>query len=138
MLDEVDSKIVDILRRDSRTSFIDLGKSVGLSEGAVRNRVKNLMREGIIMRFTIETQIGGGVKAIVLVSSDPAIPTPTIAARVRSISGVEAVYEVTGQYDLTAVLVGDDITSLNKTIEGIRRIDGIQNTNSLIVLKNWY
>ena len=130
--------MIDILRRDSRASFIDLGKSVGLSEGAVRNRVRNLMREGIIQRFTIETQIGGGVKAIVLVSSDPAIPTPTIAARVRSISGVEAVYEVTGQYDLTAVLVGDDITSLNKTIEGIRKIDGIHNTNSLIVLKNWY
>jgi Lrp/AsnC family transcriptional regulator of lysine biosynthesis len=137
-LDELDSRIIELLRRDSRSSFVELGHSVGLSEGAVRNRVKNLMRQGIIKRFTIETQIKEGVKAIVLVSSTPSIPTPTIAERIRSIQGVEAVYEVTGQYDVAAVLVGDDIAAVNKAIEGVRRIEGIQNTNSLIVLKSWY
>jgi DNA-binding Lrp family transcriptional regulator len=137
-LDEIDSKIINLLRRDSRMSFIELGNLVGLSEGAVRNRVRNLMKEGVIKRFTVETHIKEGVKSIVLVSSNPLIPTPTIAERIRSLHGVEAVYEVTGQYDLAVVLVGEDITAVNRAIEGIRKIEGIQNTNSLIVLKGWY
>jgi len=137
-LDDVDAKIIDLLRRDSRASFIEIGNLVGLSEGAVRSRVKNLLRDGVITRFTVETQVREGVKALVLVNSNPIIPTPTIAQRIRSIQGIEAVYEVTGQYDVAVILVGEDITSVNKAIEGIRRVEGIQNTNSLIVLKGWY
>ena len=137
-MDDVDAKIIDLLRRDSRASFIEIGNLVGLSEGAVRSRVKNLLRDGVITRFTVETQVREGVKALVLVNSNPIIPTPTIAQRIRSIQGIEAVYEVTGQYDVAVILVGEDITSVNKAIEGIRRVEGIQNTNSLIVLKGWY
>ena len=53
-LDDVDLRIIDLLKQNSRMSFIEIGKRVGLSEGAVRRRVKLLVEKGVIKRFTIE------------------------------------------------------------------------------------
>ncbi|MGB8027917.1 MAG: AsnC family transcriptional regulator, partial [Nitrososphaeraceae archaeon] len=51
---EFDQRILEILRVDSRKSFVDIGKELGLSESAIRRRIKNLIDNGTISRFTIE------------------------------------------------------------------------------------
>lgn len=51
---ELDQRILEILRMDSRKSFVDIGKELGLSESAIRRRIKNLIDDGSISRFTIE------------------------------------------------------------------------------------
>ena len=54
-LDEKDYKIVELLRRDARTTNSAIAKQVDLTEGAVRNRIGRLVRSDVIRRFTIET-----------------------------------------------------------------------------------
>ncbi|MFZ0326375.1 MAG: AsnC family transcriptional regulator, partial [Nitrososphaeraceae archaeon] len=71
MLDEqdsVDDKIIKILQEDSRKSFVEIANEIGYSESAVRRRVKNLTRNGIIKKFTIATQSGDKTSAIALIS----------------------------------------------------------------------
>ena len=133
-LDEIDRKILQILKGDARTSFIHIAKKVGLSEAAVRRRVKNLLASGVIKRFTVEADVGQVTKAITLVSVNPSVPTSEVSQRLRAIGGVEIVYEVTGEYDIATVMSGQSITEVNRAVEEIRKTKGVSNTNTMIVL----
>ncbi|WP_255496363.1 AsnC family transcriptional regulator, partial [Candidatus Nitrosotalea sp. FS] len=53
--DKTDDTIIEMLKKDSRQSFVEIGEKLGLSESAVRRRVKNLTDGGTIKKFTIET-----------------------------------------------------------------------------------
>lgn len=133
-IDSKDRRIIEILKRDSRTSFVEIAKQLNLSEGAIRKRVRKLVELGIIKRFTVEVT-EPSVKALILISSTPAIPNPKIAQEIRNIRGVEWVYEVTGQFDIAVLASGPDIAYLNKVIDEIRSLSGITHTNTLIVLR---
>jgi len=53
-IDETDEKIIRIMQTDSRKAFVEIAHEIGLSESAVRRRVKNLVDGGTIKRFTID------------------------------------------------------------------------------------
>jgi DNA-binding Lrp family transcriptional regulator len=50
-------------------------------------------------------------------------------------TGVNVVYEITGQYDIAVIVSGSNIATINKCIDDIRQIDGVGNTNTVIILK---
>jgi len=135
-LDEVDRKILKLLKEDSRRSNIALAKILETSEGTIRRRIQNLMTTGIIRGFTIEVS-DERPKAVILVSIVPSIPTSHIAQEISQIEEVESLFEVAGPYDITITISGVDITSINEIIEKIRSLDGIQQTTTLFVLKEW-
>ncbi|MEM1944720.1 MAG: Lrp/AsnC family transcriptional regulator [Nitrososphaerota archaeon] len=134
-VDEIDRAIIRILSRDSRRNFTSIGKELKLSEGAVRRRVKNLVDRGVIKAFTIEVERGYQVKAFTFVSVNPATPTPQVAESLRRVRGVEEVYEITGQYDVVALLAVSDMAELNKGIEEIRHVPGVRDTSTSIILR---
>jgi DNA-binding Lrp family transcriptional regulator len=136
-LDETDKEIIRILKRDGRATYIDIGKKVGLSEGAVRKRVKALVDSGVIKRFTIKVGLVEGAEAITLLSVNPSFPTSDISEELQKLPNVETVYEVTGQYDIAVVISALNITEVNHCVEKIRRINGVMNTNTMIVLRSW-
>ncbi|HUS79227.1 MAG TPA: Lrp/AsnC family transcriptional regulator [Patescibacteria group bacterium] len=135
MVDEIDDKIIGILKENSRATYVEIGNSVGLSEGAVRNRVQALVDQGVIERFTVEVSLSVGVRALIMASIDPGTPTLVISETVKALSGVEKIYEVTGEYDIITVVSSYNIQGLNQTIEGIRKIEGVAKTNTIIVLR---
>jgi Lrp/AsnC family transcriptional regulator of lysine biosynthesis len=137
-VDEVDLKILETLKKNARTPYTVIAKDLKISETAVRKRIDKLIRLGIVKRFTIEYELENEIKAIVMVKSTPQIPTPEISKKMIKIHGVEAVYETTGDYDIIALIRGDSIASINRTIDEIRGIQGIVSTNSTIVLRVWY
>lgn len=132
-IDQRDDDILQLLRADARMSFVEIGRNVGLSEASVRRRVQNLVKRGTIRRFTID--VNTGASAISLVSVSPSMPTPQVAERLKRLKGVEVVYEITGEYDITAVIAAANIAEINKSIDDIRKIDGVLNTNTVIILR---
>jgi DNA-binding Lrp family transcriptional regulator len=132
---EIDRKILEILKIDSRKSFVDIGKDLNLSESAVRRRVKNLLRAGIIKRFTLEVDTGENTSAITLLSVDSSADTAVVTTRLLAIHGVKIVYEITGQFDIAAIISASSISEINQSVDLIRRIDGISDTNTVIILK---
>ncbi len=134
-LDDKNRKILDILKKDARRSFVDIAKAVNLSEPAVRRRIKILVEGGVIRRFTIETEVGQGASAITLISVSPSIPTAEISGKLLDMEGVDVVYEITGQYDIAVIVSGSNIATINKSIDDIRRLEGVGNTNTVIILK---
>lgn len=135
MVDEIDEKIIEILKENARTTYVDIGRALGLSEGTVRNRIQALMDSKVIKRFTVEVSLTVGVKALIMVSVDPQMPTIQISDNVLALPGVEKIYEVTGEYDIVTVVSSPSIEELNHTIEEIRVINGVVKTNTIIVLR---
>ena len=133
--DKVDEKIIGYLKDDSRESFVDIGKKLKLSESAVRRRVKNLVDSGTIKKFTLELGDENSTSAIVLVSVDSATETSKVSLKLAKLEGVKTVYEITGQYDITTIMSATNIAEINSTIDALRKIPGVVDTNTVIILR---
>ena len=137
LMDEKDKQIIKLLKDDSRAGYADIGSKISLSEGAVRKRIKTLTDEGVIRKFTVKVGVAEGAQAITLLATNPAYPTVEVSKKIMEIPNVETIYEVTGEYDIIAVISGMNVTEVNECIEKIRRVEGIMKTNTMIVLRNW-
>jgi len=133
-MDETDRKLLALLRSNARDSFTHLAQEVGTSEGTVRARIKRLVDDGIIRRFTIRTA-GSQVKALIEVRVAKNIHTSRIAGDISGWDGVEAVWEVTGDDDMVVVADCPDSARLNELIDRIRDIPGTEATRSRLILK---
>jgi Lrp/AsnC family transcriptional regulator, regulator for asnA, asnC and gidA len=136
-MDEKDKQIIKILKDDGRAGYGEIGTQIGLSEGAVRKRIKTLTDESVIRKFTVKVGVGEGAQAITLLATNPAYPTQEVSKKIQAIPNVETIYEVTGEYDIVAVISGLNVTEVNECIEKIRRVEGIMKTNTMIVLRSW-
>ena len=133
--DEIDEKIIRILQADARRAFVDIANEIGLSESAVRRRVKNLVDRAIIKRFTIELGASDRTSAITLISVASTADTSAVSNRMMELNGVKVVYEITGQYDIAAIIAAPAIVDINRCIDDIRKIDGVSDTDTVIILK---
>ncbi len=130
-MDEIDLKILNILREDARTKYVKIAKMIGLTEGAVRRRIRRMKDAGIIKRFTVETDIE--FEGIVLIETEPA-RTGEVTRRIKNIAN--KVFEVSGEYDVAALIQTYSIEELNNKVDEIRKIPWVQNTKTLIKLKS--
>jgi Lrp/AsnC family transcriptional regulator, involved in the regulation of lysine biosynthesis len=135
-MDEKDKQIIKLLKDNSRAGYGDIGAKVGLSEGAVRKRIKTLTDETVIRKFTVKIGFSEGSQAITLLATNPAYPTQEVSRKIQDIPNVETIYEVTGEYDIVAVITGMNVAEVNECIEKIRRVEGIMKTNTMIVLRS--
>ncbi len=129
-MDELDLEILKILKKNARAKYVNIAKKIGLTEGAVRRRIKNLQKDGTIRRFTIETM--AEFEGVVLVETEPTM-TRSVAARMKKIAA--RVFEVSGDYDIAAFIQAYTMDELNRKIDTIRNLPGVLNTNTLIKLK---
>lgn len=129
-MDDIDLKIIKILEKNSRTKNVEIAKKLGITEGAVRIRIKNLVKKKIIQRFTVETsQIG--IEGFVLVKSKVKM-TKEIVRRMSKFS--DRIYELSGEYDIAAMIWASTVEKLNSTVDKIRKFEGVVETNTLIRL----
>jgi len=126
--DQVDERILEFLRKDSRESFVEIGKKLKLSESAIRHRVKNMIDNGTISKFTVE-EGGGQPEALVLVSADSSIDTSKVSLKLTKLD------EITGQYDICVIIQAQTINEINACIDNLRKITGVTDTNTVIILK---
>jgi len=137
VLDEVDVRILSMLRENARIPYTEMARALKLSESAIRKRINRLVKLGVIRRFTVDYSIGSEVRAVILVKTQPPTPVPDISKNLMKVVCTDRVYEVTGEYDIVVIAITDSITSLNKCIDEIRSTRGVASTNSMVVLKAW-
>ena len=133
--DKTDDKIIGYLRDDARESFVEIGKKLKLSESAVSRRVKNLGDGGVIEKFTVEMGESNTTSAIVLISVDSATDTSKVSSKLTKLEAVKTVYEITGQYDIRVIIRAANITEINICIDELRKIQGVIDTNTVIILR---
>ncbi|MEM2320664.1 MAG: Lrp/AsnC family transcriptional regulator [Candidatus Bathyarchaeia archaeon] len=130
-MDERDLQILRMLKENSRLKYVEVAKALGLTEGAVRRRIKKLKEHGIIRKFTIETSVE--LEGIILIETE-ADKTENVADRVREIC--DKVFEVSGEYDIAALIQAYTIEELNRSVDEIRKLPGVLSTKTLIKLKD--
>ncbi|AND16845.1 Lrp/AsnC family transcriptional regulator [Rathayibacter tritici] len=135
-LDEVSKAIIEQLQADGRRSYAEIGKAVGLSEAAVRQRVQKLTESGVmqIVAVTDPMQLGFYRQAMigVRVTGD----TRDVADRLASIPAVDYVVLTAGSFDILAEVVcenDDDLIALLN--QEIRALPGVLSTETFVYLK---
>ncbi|VVC02976.1 HTH-type transcriptional regulator LysM [Candidatus Burarchaeum australiense] len=136
-LDEVDARIIAILRERGDEPNTAIAKSIGLSEAAVRKRIANLVQSGTIKRFTIELGSNAAISALTLVVVDSHAPVDKVAEKIARMPGVSALYEITGNYDIAVILEGPDSDSINARVDEIRGLKHVSGTETKMVLRKW-
>ena len=135
VLDDVSKAIIEQLQQDGRRSYAAIGKVVGLSEAAVRQRVQRLIDGGVmqVVAVTDPLQLGFTRQAMmgIRVSGDAA----RVAEVVGSIAAADYVVFTAGAYDLLAEVVCEDDDDLIELGSRIRAIDGVQSVETLVYLK---
>jgi len=101
----------------------------------VRRRVSNLIKDGVIKRFTVEVNEPQVTSAITYVSVSPSHPTSEISKKIVNVAGVETIFETTGSFDIATIIKGSNIAEVNKSVEEIRRIAGVLKTDTSIILR---
>jgi len=136
-MDEITKRILTILEQDARTSYTEIAKQLGISETTVRNRVKTLMKEGVLKGFTVRTcpeRLGKAITAMVGVDIGGET-TPEITNKLADIKEVSDLYVITGEFDLLLRVTCENISRLDEILEEIRSYDFVEGTRTFVVLR---
>lgn len=136
-MDNTDEKIIEILRENGQESNTAIAKKVGLSEAAVRKRIANMRKSGTIRKFTVELGSKAAISALCLVAVDSHFPSEKVAARIEKMRGVHALYELTGNYDIAALIEGPTAEFINAVVDEIRNLPHVESTDTRMVLRKW-
>ncbi|HKH87813.1 MAG TPA: Lrp/AsnC family transcriptional regulator, partial [Acidimicrobiales bacterium] len=127
LLDEVSKRLVEELQQDGRRSYAALAKSVGLSEAAVRQRIRKLLDDGVmqIVAVTDPTTVGFSRQAMVGIKAEGDLRA--IADRLSLLPELDYVVLCGGSFDILVELVCEDDEHLLRFLnESIRGIEGIR------------
>ncbi|UCE14321.1 MAG: Lrp/AsnC family transcriptional regulator [Candidatus Heimdallarchaeota archaeon] len=143
-MDDKDLKIISALEENSRLSTNDIWRKTGIPQTTVHNRMKKLVKEGIIEGFTIKLNkrmIGKGLGAYILctvsyrTSKGEKLSQIDVARNVKALPEVEEVSIVTGEIDLIVKVAVKDVEMLNDFVIGkLRDIEGVEKTVTSVVL----
>ena len=136
ILDDNDKALLALLSANSRESTAELARKLGLSRSTVKDRMQRLEKYGVITGYTIrysEDYASGQIRAQVMISYDPKLAN-AIVRQLRLLPAVTAVHAVNGIYDMIALVSADSTGDLDRTLDQIGDIDGIDKTVSSIIL----
>ena len=136
-LDETDRRLLELLGRDGRASYAEIGMRVNLSATAVKRRVDRLRERGVVRGFTVVLDpalLGWATEAFVEIYCRERTSPEEIMASLRQFPEVVAAWTVTGDADALVHLRASDTHHLQHVIERIRREPGVQRSVSQVVL----
>ena len=135
-LDDISKAIIEQLQADGRRSYAEIGKAVGLSEAAVRQRVQRLTESGVMQVVAVTDPMQLGFYRQAMVGIRVTGDTTNVIDRLASIPAVDYLVLTAGNFDILAEVIceNDDdlIDLLNNEIRGI---PGVQSTETFVYLK---
>jgi len=135
-LDAVDDKLMALLRADARTSLVTLAKKLGLARATVANRIARLERDGVIAGYTVRLGAETArrqVAAIVMININAKLADRVVHA-LRNITEVVSLKAISGIHDLVAELSANSTEDIDRLLDEIGKLPGIERTMSSIVL----
>ena len=135
-LDDVSKAIIEQLQQDGRRSYAAIGKVVGLSEAAVRQRVQRLIDSGVmqVVAVTDPLELGFARQAMIGIKAHGELDS--IADKLAAMDEVDYVVITAGSYDLLAEVVCEsDERLLDVLSTRIRTIEGVVSTETFMYLK---
>ena len=138
-IDNVDQALIALLRQNARASVATLAAKLGVSRGTVTNRMEKLEQGGLIVGYTVrlrpdaQPEVLRAWMSIEIVGND----TRRVMASLLGDPGVAALHSTNGRWDVLAELQVGSLEELSRTLERIRLIKGISNSETSIHLESF-
>ncbi|PWU52797.1 AsnC family transcriptional regulator [Micromonospora globispora] len=135
LLDGVAKQIIEQLQEDGRRPYATIGKAVGLSEAAVRQRVQRLLDAGVmqIVAVTDPLQLGFPRQAMIGLRTNGDLET--VADRLAEFDEIDYVVITAGSFDLLAEVVCRNDEHLLEILQRLRAVEGVLSTEAFVYLK---
>src|ERR671938_1046967 len=138
LIDDVNLQIIDILSKDSSTAFVEIAKRVGISDATVHLRVRRLIDEGIIRRFTLSLNndlLGYDHLAFAGINIRPGF-ADQITEELSNLEEVLEIHEMHNRFDLFLKIRAKDLNHMRDIMEKkIRILPNVLETELMAVLK---
>jgi Lrp/AsnC family transcriptional regulator for asnA, asnC and gidA len=135
-LDDVSKAIVEQLQTDGRRSYAEIGKVVGLSEAAVRQRVQKLTDSGVMQVVAVTDPMQLGFYRQAMIGVRVVGDTAKVAEELSAMRAVDYVVLTAGSFDILAeVVCEDDDDLINLLNSKIRAITGVHSTETFVYLR---
>jgi Lrp/AsnC family transcriptional regulator, leucine-responsive regulatory protein len=137
-LDDLDRKIVEVLRRDGRIPFRVLGDEIGLSANATADRVRGLLRRGVITGFTAivdDSATARSLEAVVDLRLAHEEQRASFEEALRELPAIVGAVHLTGPFDYQLRLACGEATEIDATIAKLKRRRFVRDTQTRIVLR---
>ena len=135
-LDDVSKGIIEQLQEDGRRSYAEIGKAVGLSEAAVRQRVQKLTDAGVMQVVAVTDPMQLGFYRQAMIGIRVTGDTTRVAAELADIPAVDYVVLTAGSFDVLAEVVCESDDDLIELLNHrIRAIEGVLSTETFVYLK---
>ena len=136
VIDEVSKAIIEQLQQDGRRSYSAIGKAVGLSEAAVRQRVQRLTESGVmqIVAVTDPLQLGFDRQAMIGITVDG--PLEPVSEALAAMEEIDYVVMTAGGFDLLCEAVCESDSHLLQLLsQRIRTVPGVRSTETFVYLR---
>ena len=138
-IDDLDLKILSELTNNAAISVPKLSEKINTNSSVVYSRIKRLLRQKLIQRYTIEVndkELGYTVKSVTGINMDSK-KRNEIIDELFKIDGVREISEVTGRFDIMVTMYAKNLNEMHKVVsEKIGKIDGILGSESFIEMKH--
>ena len=138
-LDDLDLKILDIMKKDSRTPFTEIASNLGVSDSTIHVRLKKLRDDGVLRGFTVdldEELLGKKVHGLAMIDVNLG-HLEEVVSKLAINKNVVKIYETHGANDLIVQIDAEDLDELRKVIMDTRKIENISSTALTTILKIW-
>jgi Lrp/AsnC family leucine-responsive transcriptional regulator len=135
-LSKTDLRIVDILQRDGRASFADIGAAVGMSAPSAHERVKKLETRGVILGYAARVDaraVGRGILAFSWIRQSPGPPTGDLTDAFRALPEVEECHHIAGEADYLLKVRAADTLDLERVMKQIQALPFVYTTETDVV-----
>jgi Lrp/AsnC family transcriptional regulator for asnA, asnC and gidA len=137
-IDNVDLKIISLLNEDAKTPYTEIAKKVFVSSGTVHVRMKKLEDMGVVKSATLNidfSKLGYDISAFLGIYLEKSSLYDTVIEKLNGIAEVVSAYYTTGNYSIFAKIICRDTNHLRLVLDKIQKVDGIDRTETLIVLE---
>ncbi len=135
-MDDTDQRLLAALRRNARASHSDLAVMLGLSRTTVRTRIERLQASGEIVGFSVVTRAdvaSDPVRALTMIAIEGR-GTERVTRQLSGFAELRALHATNGRWDVIAELGTDSLEALDLVLSRIRRLDGIANSETSLLL----
>ena len=135
-MDETDNDLIAALRRNARATLSELAATLGLSRATVRSRMERLERTGEVLGYSVVLKgdvAQDPVRALMLIEIEGR-GIERVTRRLQGMREVRALHTTNGRWDLIVELGTETLESLDSALVGIRKLDGIQRSETNLLL----